>query len=332
MAKKKKAAPADAAAQQDAAGEQPSTSGRGRSYTVSMAVPGSMIDNTQNIEFATFVAGQVARCAAIFNVDELVVIDDSPAAAKRDGSVGAGAAFLARVAQYLETPQYLRKALIPMHSDLRLAGLLPPLDAPHHMRASEWKPYREGLVLKVQPGVGSYVDIGLDRMAFVPQAVGVNTRVTLAVGESPQVQFMPDFGESMILGQVVPPSQPREAEGLYWGYSVRLAQGLSGLLHESPFKGGYDLKIGTSERGQIVAPGNLQLPRFKHVLVAFGGPGGLEEAAEHDKAVAGRETAELFGLYLNTCAQQGSRTIRTEEAILISMSFLETALHSFGGR
>jgi predicted SPOUT superfamily RNA methylase MTH1 len=89
-----------------------------------------------------------------------------------------------------------------MHSDLRLAGLLPPLDAPHHMRASEWKQYREGLVLKVQPGVGSYVDIGLDRMAFVPQAVAVNTRVTLAVGESPQVQFMQDFGENMILGQV----------------------------------------------------------------------------------------------------------------------------------
>lgn len=33
----------------------------------------------------------------------------------------AGAAFLARVCQYLETPQYLRKALVPMHPDLRLA-------------------------------------------------------------------------------------------------------------------------------------------------------------------------------------------------------------------
>eukprot|EP00882_Tetradesmus_deserticola_P031324 GHRQ01035418.1.p1 GENE.GHRQ01035418.1~~GHRQ01035418.1.p1 ORF type:complete len:179 (-),score=32.14 GHRQ01035418.1:157-693(-) len=130
--------------------------------------------------------------------------------------------------------------------------------------------------------------------------------------------------------QVVPPSQPRERDGLYWGYTVRLAQGLSGLLHESTFKGGYDLKIGTSERGQVVAPGNLQLPRFKHVLVAFGGPGGLEEAAEHDKQVGGRDTSELFGLYLNTCPQQGSRTIRTEEAILISVSFLETALRSFG--
>lgn len=143
---------------------------------------------------------QVARTAAIFNVDELVVVDDSPEA--RSGTVSAGAAFMARVAQYLETPQYLRKALIPMHPDLRLAGLLPPLDAPHHMRATEWKPYREGLVLKTQAGVGCYVDIGLDRMAFISQQVPVNTRVTLCVGDSPQVQFMQDFGENMIMGKV----------------------------------------------------------------------------------------------------------------------------------
>ena len=89
-----------------------------------------------------------------------------------------------------------------------LAGLLPPLDAPHHMRASEWKPFREGLVLRSQPGAGSYVDIGLDRMAFVPQQVVPNTRVTLELGEQPDVQFMPDFGEHMIVGKV------REGPGL----------------------------------------------------------------------------------------------------------------------
>ena len=30
-----------------------------------------------------------------------------------------GAAFLMRILQYLETPQYLRKALFPMHNSLR---------------------------------------------------------------------------------------------------------------------------------------------------------------------------------------------------------------------
>lgn len=82
----------------------------GRPYTVSIAVPGSVIDNTQTMELATAVAGQIARTAAIFNIDEVIVIDDSPAA--EPGSVGAGAAFLARVLQFMETPQYLRKYVL----------------------------------------------------------------------------------------------------------------------------------------------------------------------------------------------------------------------------
>lgn len=79
----------------------------GRPYTVSITVPGSVIDNTQTVELATAVAGQIARTAAIFNIDEVIVIDDCPAG--EPGSVGAGAAFLARVLQFMETPQYLRK-------------------------------------------------------------------------------------------------------------------------------------------------------------------------------------------------------------------------------
>lgn len=43
----------------------------GRQWTVSIAVASSVIDNTQNTEFATYVAGQIARAAAIFNVDEV---------------------------------------------------------------------------------------------------------------------------------------------------------------------------------------------------------------------------------------------------------------------
>ncbi|KAF8058136.1 Spo [Scenedesmus sp. PABB004] len=331
--KKARPAPADGAAGERGAaaagGDADKTSTSGRPYTLSMAVCASMIDNTQNIEFATFVAGQVARTAAIFCVDELVVVDDAPGG--EPGSVGAGAAFLARVAQYLETPQYLRKALIPMHPDLRLAGALPPLDAPHHMRASEWAPWREGLVMRSSPGAGSVVDIGLDRMAAVPAPLRVGARVTLAVGPAPDAVFAPEYSEHMIRGSVAPPSAPREEAGLYWGYTVRLARGLSGLLHEGPFPGGYDLKLGTSERGQAVPPGHLALPRFRHALVAFGGPEGLEAAAAADRALGGRDAPELFDLWLNTCPAQGSRTIRAEEAILISMAALQAPLAAFGG-
>ena len=68
------------------------------------------------------------------------------------------------------------RALIPMHRDLRLAGQLPPLDAPHHMRADEWRPFREGVVTAAAPGAGSMLDVGVDmaRSAFFPCSSSVS--------------------------------------------------------------------------------------------------------------------------------------------------------------
>ncbi|POM79932.1 Hypothetical protein PHPALM_2292, partial [Phytophthora palmivora] len=49
---------------------------KGRAYTLSMAIPGSILDNAQTKELKTYLAGQVARAAVIFQVDEIVVFDD----------------------------------------------------------------------------------------------------------------------------------------------------------------------------------------------------------------------------------------------------------------
>jgi methyltransferase len=70
--------------------------------------------------------------------------------------------FLAQNLMYLETPQYLRKTLFQKSSALRYAGLMNPLDAPHHLRATEWHAYREGSVITrpIQDGGGSWVNIG----------------------------------------------------------------------------------------------------------------------------------------------------------------------------
>lgn len=48
----------------------------GRSYTVSVALPGSIIANAQTAELRTLLAGQVARAMVIFNVDEVIVFDE----------------------------------------------------------------------------------------------------------------------------------------------------------------------------------------------------------------------------------------------------------------
>lgn len=47
----------------------------------------------------------------------------------------------------MNSSRYLRKSLFPLHPDLRLAGLLPPLDLPHHFRREHETPWREGCVL-----------------------------------------------------------------------------------------------------------------------------------------------------------------------------------------
>lgn len=56
---------------------------------------------------------------------------------------------LARILQYLECPQYLRKEFFPKHRDLDYAGLLNPLDAPHHMRQHDDGRFRYNIILKI---------------------------------------------------------------------------------------------------------------------------------------------------------------------------------------
>ncbi|KAK9842784.1 hypothetical protein WJX74_002415 [Apatococcus lobatus] len=296
--------------------------------TLSICVPGSVVDNCQTREQATIVAGQIARTAAIFNVDEVVVIDDSGA---RAGEVGAGAAFLARILQYMETPQYLRKTLVAMHQDLRMAGSLPPLDAPHHLRASEWGPYREGIVKSSDPAWGSTFDIGLEQDAFVEEALRPGLRVTLAMGESAEhmtISKGPFAGQVVLRGCLAHPLDPKQQRGMYWGYQTRLAPNLAAALSDCPFQASYDLKIGTSERGKVSPAKSLKLPSAKHVLVAFGGPLGLEHCQKVAGEGDGNDVSHQFDMYLNTCQKQGSRTIRTEEAILISLTYLQDALQA----
>ena len=82
----------------------------------------------------------------------------------------------------------------------------------------------------------------------------------------------------------VDPLKPTKDAGVYWGYKVRLAKSLKDVFAESPYEGGYDCAIGTSENGKDV--GNMNLKRkFKHVIIVFGGLAGLEAAVEADESL-----------------------------------------------
>jgi predicted SPOUT superfamily RNA methylase MTH1 len=91
---------------------------------------------------------------------------------------------MVRNLQYLETPQYLRKSLFEMHSDLKNAGIMNPIECDHHLKVEEVGEFREGVVLArpVKDGKGSWVDIGLRREAQMDLRLEPKTRVTLRVG------------------------------------------------------------------------------------------------------------------------------------------------------
>lgn len=298
-----------------------------RDWTISIAVPTSIITDCVTREQRTTTAGRIARAMAIFSVDEVVIYDDSavdqrPASFDPEAYTGDTdpAHFLEHLLTYLETPPFMRKILFPIHPNLRSQGLLPSLDMPHHPHKDEWLPYREGIALEVptKSGKGTVVDIGMPSTVEVDEEIPPKTRVTLKMPED-------TFGKP----EPVHPTAPRTDGGYFWGYSVRKAKSLSDVFTGSAYKDGYDLSIGTSERGQTLSrtfpdqtPAN-----FTHMLIVFGGPRGLEFAAMNDPelgqmGIAGARTKELFDHWVNVLPNQGTRGIRTDESFLIALTGL----------
>lgn len=298
--------------------------------TISIAVPSSILDNAQSPELRTYLAGQIARAACIYKVDEVIVFDDQGEVTdgekhklRKDDVLGvrrASCIQLARILQYLECPQYLRKFFFPIHADLRYAGILNPLDAPHHLRRDDKSVFREGVVTNkpTKIGRGSMVNIGFGAEVHVDKVLTPGLRVTVKIPEE-------QTSQKRIKAFVVPPDVPRSETGIYWGYNVRMASHLSEVITQCPYKDGYDLTIGTSDKGASIDKLEKKL-KYHHALIVFGGLSGLEAALDLDPELDVDDASLVFHKYLNTCPEQGSRTIRTEEAVLVSLAALRTKM------
>ncbi|GKY98406.1 hypothetical protein MPSEU_000798100 [Mayamaea pseudoterrestris] len=339
--------------------------GKPRKSTLSIAVPGSIVSNAQTRELKTYLVSQIARAATIYHVDEVVVYDDKLSVDKQSSFSRqyqrnrardpAGVAmvkdvpsadnqertkvlatppssndphvFMARVLQYCECPQYLRRNFFPMHSDLQFAGLLPPIDAPHHVRAEDRTKYREGVVLdKCAQNGNSLVNCGIRN-----RPVEIDTRLKPGIRCTVQLDPASYSSTGPIRGAVVSPATPRLEDGTYWGYSTRLASSIQKVLDECPFSSGYDLKIGTSERGtQTLECKAYSIPSYEHAIIVFGGVAGIEECVDADESIMlpGSKSHTMFDQWVNICPYQGSRTIRTEEAVMITLSKLGPMLSS----
>ncbi|KAL3418064.1 hypothetical protein PVAG01_11074 [Phlyctema vagabunda] len=324
---------------------------KGREWTVSVALPGSIISNAQSHELRTSMAGHIARALSVFCVDEVIIFSDGNSTgnpnkrhhnrthsyshhsdASEDEYTGTSNPdhFLVHLLSYLETPPNLRRHLFPLHPNLRTAGTLPSLDLPHHLRAEEWCPFREGVTIEAQrPGEASTtkVEAGLRIPVTVDTEIPANTRVTLKFDESAEsASKNPAVAE--IKAEAVNPDEPREDGGYYWGFNVRKASCLSDVFTECAYDGGYDVTIGTSERGSSLeslysdADVEQKVGKFNHLLIVFGGVAGLEVAVRNDEELQKlnvTEAKDVFDRWIDVCPGQGSRTIRTEEAVWIGL-------------
>jgi len=287
-----------------------------RSSKLSIAIPASMVSDVPHLREKTFKIGMVGRAAAIFRVDEIVIFPDMlETDQKREINL------IAAVLSYMETPQYLRKRLFKIRPELRYAGILPPLRTSHHPLTDRIKDlklgeHREGAVISSDME-GSLVDIGVGQPILVPKTtLSVNTRVTVRITE------LGDHPKAALAN--------RDEIKTYWGYHLKVSNlPLGQFLKNRSF----DLVIATSRHGKPLTEVEDKLKsRWRSsrvILVAFGAPTqGLYEIIEQE----GLKLGEVSHFVVNVIPDQGTETVRTEEAIYASLAILNTMTNKGKGK
>lgn len=248
----------------------------------------------------------VGRSAAIFGVDEIVLFADIPKQRQtRDLSL------IASILSYMETPQYLRKQLFKIKPDLKYVGVLPPLRTAHHPLPSRIKDltvgeYREGVTTSSSHD-GTLVDIGVEEYALLRnRRLPTNSRVTVRIKQV----------KEMLEVEAV----TRDAVGKYWGYRVRQTESTLGSLLRN---GSFDLVIATSKYGKPIQDVSDRLIlRWKtsmRILVAFGAPArGLYDIVRREHL----NLDKIADFVVNTIPDQEVQTVRTEEAVSVTLGTL----------
>jgi predicted SPOUT superfamily RNA methylase MTH1 len=274
---------------------------------LAIAVPASVISDTPHLREKTSKIGLIGRTMAVFRVDEIIVYPDNAGKGEQKNEADLIMLLLA----YLEMPQYLRKRFFRIDPRLQYAGILPPLRTPHHplnRKARKLKvgDYREGITLS-RTKEGVLVDIGVERPALMRETQwSLGKRLTLqvvAVDERVEVQAV-----------------SRDEVPGYWGYKVKLESHSFGSLAEN---GNFDLIIATSKLGakfvDVAEKMGEQWLKAEYTLVAFGAPArGLHEIVGDE----GLDLCEVADFVVNMVPQQGTETVRTEEALFASLAIL----------
>lgn len=271
-----------------------------------ITIPDSSLSDEQTKRDKSIKIAQFARACSIFRVKRIYIYHDSLSHFEKDDPD-----LLKTILRYLDTPQYLRKILFPMMHQLQYAGILHPIKAPHHRVVDDFKKIkagdvRIGVVVKVKGQL--FVEVGLG--SLVPfmgegfEGKKVNVRFTESYPNLKAVQAI----EEDIFD--------------YWGYEVKEVPSISKLLTSVEKT---DIII-TSRKGRHFKNIEAQLAEHaksvQNILVAFGSPKyGLHEILAKEGA-----SIKPYQYLVNMFPNQGTETVRLEEAVLGALAILNSAL------
>jgi predicted SPOUT superfamily RNA methylase MTH1 len=270
-----------------------------------VAIPDSALVDEQTRRDKSVKIAQFARAFAIFKVRRVYIYRDIERNYSSDRKL------LKLILEFLDTPPYLRRSLYPMKDELRFAGLLHPLKAPHHKPAVDLKRIRRGeirqaMVVNVK---GRYfVDAGLSSLIPLEGSAPDKSRIT--------VQFTSEHPK--LRCKAIAWKDVNE----YWGYEVKVIQSLVDLL------GLADVVVLTSREGEPLERFEQQLSKelknVTSVLVTFGSPNrGLTEILKDER----KQPKEFTEYFLNFFPKQATETVRLEEAILGCLALLNYLAH-----
>jgi len=275
-----------------------------RKRRLTVAIPSSFVSDIPHLREKTLRVGLLARVAAIYRVDEILIYPHGSRTEQKD------AEFLKTILSYLETPQYLRRRLFHISPNMQYVGILPPLRTPHHPISKSDQAsrvaYREGIVVNSEKHLAA-VDIGTGSNVIV-EGTGLQTgkRVTIKIEKTSQGDRY-----STVSKTEVP---------FYWGYSVSVSKWTLGetLRHRQK-----ELMLMTSRYGRpvydVLKDLSQEFNRASKILVVFGSPQeGLIEILSKEEL----KPQDFTDMVLNTIPNQGTETVRTEEAVYATLAIL----------
>jgi methyltransferase len=270
------------------------------------AIPDSSLSDEQTKRDKSIKIAQFARAFSIFRVKKVYVYHDSLSQFEREDPD-----LLRTILRYLDTPQYLRKALYPRMPQLEYAGILHPIKAPHHKPPEDIKKVRvgdirTGVIAKVKGQL--FVEVGLG--SLVP-FVGSGFE-----GKKVNVKFTSPYPNLKAM------EAAEQDISDYWGYEVKEVPSLGKLLTSVE---NVEIIV-TSRKGSYFKNVETKLvercKNAQNVLVVFGAP----KHGVHDILAKEGGSSKPFEFVVNMFPNQATETVRLEEAVLGTLAILNNSI------